>query len=176
MQKKNDEIWELKLFVKIIFRAIIDPIKYAPPSPRKILAFGKLNNVNESNIIIWEIEIIARSKLLLAILIYVKIKLIIIKFIDNNPLKPSIKLAPLIMKRKQSRTKIVENNLLETINDKNCMSILRILIGKKYINIKRNITISDNLSDGLIFILRSSIKPIKNIEVPISKCSYKILE
>ena len=61
MQKKNDEILGLKLFVKIIFRAIIDPIKYAPPSPRKILAFGKLNNVKESNIMIWEIDIIAKS-------------------------------------------------------------------------------------------------------------------
>ena len=84
----------------------------------------------------------------------------IIKFIDNSPLNPSIKLAPLIIKRKQSKTKKVEDNLFETKNDKNCMSKLRICIGRKYINIKRKITININLSDGLILILRSSIKPM----------------
>tara|TARA_Y100001958_G_C20970190_1_gene365505 strand:+ start:423 stop:698 length:276 start_codon:yes stop_codon:yes gene_type:complete len=91
-------------------------------------------------------------------------------------LKPSIKLAPLIIKRKQSRTKIVEKNLLETKKDKNRISMLRICIGKKYINIKRNMIISNNLSDGLILILKSSINPIKNIEIPTSRCPYKISE
>ena len=80
------------------------------------------------------------------------------------------------MKRKQRRTKIVESHLFETKNDKNCMSKLRMCIGNKCMNIKRNITISNNLSDGLILILKSSIKPIKNIEIPNSKCSYRILE
>ena len=87
-----------------------------------------------------------------------------IKFIDNNPLKPSIKLAPLIMKRKQSRTKIVESNLLETINDKNCMSILRIFIGNEYMKIKRRNTIIINLLIGFILILKSSKKPTINAE------------
>ena len=34
-----------------------------------------------------------------------------VKLIDNNPLKPSIKFAPLITNRKQSRTKIAEKKL-----------------------------------------------------------------
>ena len=42
MQKKNDEIFGFKLFVIIAFKAIKDPNKYDPLSPRNILAFGKL--------------------------------------------------------------------------------------------------------------------------------------
>ena len=36
----------------------------------------------------------------------------IIKFIVNNPLNPSIKFAPLITKRKQSNTNIEEKNMI----------------------------------------------------------------
>ena len=52
MQKKNDEIFGFILFVIIIFNETIDPIKYAPLSPKKIFALGKLNNKNDSKIII----------------------------------------------------------------------------------------------------------------------------
>ena len=41
-------------------------------------------------------------------LIYVRMTLIIIKFIVNKPLKPSIKFAPLIINKKHIKTKNVE--------------------------------------------------------------------
>ena len=62
MQKKNEEIFGFKLFVIIVFRAVNDPIRYAPLSPKNIFAFGKLNNKNESNIIICEVIINENSK------------------------------------------------------------------------------------------------------------------
>ena len=51
---------------------------------------------------------IENSKFSLFILMQVKIILIIIKFIDNNPLKPSIKLAPFITNKKHKSTNIEE--------------------------------------------------------------------
>ncbi len=52
MQKKNEEMFGLRLFVIIVFNAINDPNRYAPLSPMKIFAFGKLNNKKISKIII----------------------------------------------------------------------------------------------------------------------------
>ena len=43
MQKKNGEIDGFALLVFITEIAINIPIRYAPPSPKNILAFGKLN-------------------------------------------------------------------------------------------------------------------------------------
>ena len=62
MQKKNDEILGYKLLVVITFNAIKDPKRYAPPSPRKIFAEGKLNNKNENKMIIWLMSINENSK------------------------------------------------------------------------------------------------------------------
>ena len=52
MQKKKDEICGFKLFVSIIFKAAKDPNKYDPPSPKNILAFGKLKSKNKNKTII----------------------------------------------------------------------------------------------------------------------------
>ena len=42
IQKKKDDIDGFKLFVIIVFKAINDPNKYEPLSPKNILADGKL--------------------------------------------------------------------------------------------------------------------------------------
>tara|TARA_B100000953_G_C17734909_1_gene330180 strand:- start:1 stop:159 length:159 start_codon:yes stop_codon:yes gene_type:complete len=52
MQKKKDEICMFKLFVSIIFKAVKDPNKYDPLSPKNILAFGKLKSKKQNKIII----------------------------------------------------------------------------------------------------------------------------
>ena len=43
MQKKKDDIPALRLLVVMTFKAVVEPKKYAPPSPRKILPKGKFN-------------------------------------------------------------------------------------------------------------------------------------
>ena len=89
---------------------------------------------------------------------------IIIKLIVNKPLKPSIRLAPLITNRKQRRTNIEENTLLDIKDVKNGISILRIFIGNTYMEIKRRNIIIINLLNGFIFIFKSSKKPTVNTE------------
>ena len=83
----------------------------------------------------------------------------IIKFIVSKPLKPSIKLAPLITNKKQRSTNIEENIWLDIRGIKNGMSILRIFMGNMCIKVKRRKIIIINLLNGLIFILKSSKKP-----------------
>ena len=56
--------------------------------------------------IICEVRKIENSRLSLFKFIQANIILIIIKFIVNKPLKPSTKLAPLIMNRKHNNTNI----------------------------------------------------------------------
>ena len=82
-----------------------------------------------------------------------------IKFIASNPLKPSIKLAPLITKRKQRRTNIDEKMWLDINEVKNGISILWIFMGSMYMKIKRRNIIIINLLNGFIFNLKSSKKP-----------------
>ena len=106
VQKKNDDILEYKLLVIITFNAIKDPKRYAPPSPRKIFAVGKLNNKKESKIIICPISINENSKFEFSKFIYVNTELIMIKWIVNIPLNPSIKFAPFIINKKHKSTKI----------------------------------------------------------------------
>ena len=53
------------------------------------------------------------------------------RFITSKPLKPSIKFAPLIIKRKHKRTKTDEKILLSIRVFKKGISIFKILIGKK---------------------------------------------
>ena len=93
----------------MVFKATKDPNKYAPPSPRKILALGKLKRRNEIKITICPVKKNENSISLLFKLINNKTVFMIIKLIVKRPLKPSIKLAPLITNRKQSRTNIEEN-------------------------------------------------------------------
>ena len=69
MQKKKDEISEFKLFVIIIFNEIKEPNKYAPLSPKKILAVGKLKSKNVNKIIIWAIS--KKENSIFALLIFI---------------------------------------------------------------------------------------------------------
>ena len=126
MQKKNDETFGFMLLVIIVFNAVNDPIKYAPLSPKKILALGKLNNKKDKRIIICEVIIKVNSKFAPLRLIYAKIIFIIIKFKDNKPLKPSIKFAPLITNKKHKRTKIEENKWFFVIVSNIGISIFKI--------------------------------------------------
>ena len=101
MQKKKDDIPAFRLLVVMTFKAVVEPKKYAPPSPINIFALGKLNNKKISNIIIWDVirtEIICKS---LFKLINNNIELIIINCKANRPLKPSIKFEPFIINKKQ---------------------------------------------------------------------------
>ena len=169
MQKKNEEMLGLRLFVIIVFNAINDPNKYAPLSPIKIFEFGKLNNKKISKIMIWPINKKENSIFALLRFIIVSMILIIIRFKDKRPLNPSIKFAPLITNRKQISVNIEENKwLLNKIFKKN-KSILNIFIGKKYIKKKSKNIIMASLLNGLIFIFRSSKNPIKNIVKLINK-------
>ena len=88
----------------------------------------------------------------------------IIKLIVNRPLKPSIKLAPLITNKKHNRTNTEESIWLDINENKNGISILKIFIGKIKIIKKSKSTIIINLLEGFISIFKSSIKPTKNIE------------
>ena len=56
------------------------------------------------------------------------------------------------------------------------ISIFKILIGIKYIKANKKIIINASLFDGLIFIFKSSKKPIKNIRLHKNKYSNKIFE
>ena len=156
MQKKNDEICGFKLLVIMEFKATKDPNKYDPPSPRNILALGKLKRRNEIKIIIWAVKKKENSILLLSRLINNKTELIIIKFIDKRPLKPSIKFAPFTMNKKHKRIKKVEKILFSSQEFKKIKSILLISIGKKIIKTTKKIIININLLFGLIFIFISS--------------------
>ena len=95
---------------------------------------------------------------------YANIILIIIKLIVNKPLKPSIKLAPLITNRKQRSTNIEENIWLVIKVVKKGISMLRIFIGNIYMKVKRRSIIIINLLNGLILIFKSSKKPTINTE------------
>jgi putative component of toxin-antitoxin plasmid stabilization module len=86
------------------------------------------------------------------------------RLIARRPLKPSIKFAPLITNKKQRSTNIEEKIWLDIKVVKNGISILRIFMGKIYIEIKRRSIIIVNLLSGFMLILKSSKKPIKNTE------------
>ena len=164
MQKKKEEIFGFKLFVSTIFKATNEPNKYEPESPKKILAFGKLKIKKEINIIIWPVKKNENLRWSLLKFTNNNIEFIIIKFIVKRPLNPSIKLAPFITNKKHNNTNSEENVWLDIKKDKKGISILKIFIGKKYIETsKRNIIII-NLVSGFILILKSSKKPIKNTE------------
>ena len=156
MQKKNDEIWELTLFVIIVFNETREPNKYDPLSPKNIFAFGKLKIRKESKIIIWAVKKNENSSWLFFKLINNKTEFMIIKFIVNRPLNPSIKLAPLIINKMHNIIKIVEKNLFSIQEFKNNKSILKILKGKKDTDIIKKIIIKESLIFGLMFNLISS--------------------
>ena len=61
MQKYNGDINGFKMLVLITDKAIKAPIRYAPPSPRKTFAFGKLYIRNIIKIIITKNNKLAMS-------------------------------------------------------------------------------------------------------------------
>ena len=156
-----------KLFVVITFKLTSDPNKYAPPSPKKIFADGKLNRRKVIKTIIWVIKTNENWKFSLSILTTVKIKFIIIRLIVNSPLKPSIRFAPFITNKKHKSTNRGEKKRFSKKNNKKGISMLKILIGSIKMNIKRRVIIINNLCNGFILIFKSSKKPIKNIEYDI---------
>ena len=87
-----------------------------------------------------------------------------IKLIVNKPLKPSIKLAPLITNKKQRSTNIEENKGLDIKEVKNGISTFKIFMGNVYMQAKRRSIIIINLLNGFILILKSSKKPIEKTE------------
>ena len=114
----------------ITFKLVKAPIVYDPLSPKKIFAFGKLNNKNDKRIITWEIIKIENSKFSLIIFKWASITLIIIKFKANKPLNPSIRFAPLIINKKHNKINNEENIWFIIIEDKKGISIFKIFMGK----------------------------------------------
>ena len=169
MQKKNGDIAGIEILVLIIDTAIKIPTKYAPPSPKKILALGKLNNKNENKTTIWAIRTKFSSLFAWFKLIKRRAKLITNKWIPKSPLKPSIKLAPLIINKKQNKIKIPWNILLESQIFKKIKSTLFKVIEKDIIKIDKILIIKINLIFGLILILASSKKPKRKKEKLIKK-------
>ena len=151
-----------KLSVTIEFKATKDPNKYEPPSPRNILAFGKLKRRKEIRIMICAVKKKENSKWLLFKFTNNKTELMINKLIVKTPLNPSIKFAPFTINKKHKRTNTVEKISISSHELKKDLSICTIFIGRILIKIMRIIIININLKFGLIFILISSKYPTKN--------------
>tara|TARA_B100001093_G_C26631904_1_gene929256 strand:+ start:478 stop:828 length:351 start_codon:yes stop_codon:yes gene_type:complete len=116
--------------VFIIFKTVKEPKRYEPPSPKKSLAFGKLNNKNIIKIIICAIKNNRKFNSAVFRLIDSKMKLIINICIPSKPLKPSIKFAPLIINKKHRRIKIKLKSLLDNHIFRNSKSTLTRFIEK----------------------------------------------
>ena len=108
----------------MVFKATKDPNKYAPPSPRKILALGKLKRRNEIKTTICPVKKNENSISLLFKLINNKTVFMIIKLIVKRPLKPSIKFAPLTINKKHKSIKKMEKILFSNHKFKKIRSIL----------------------------------------------------
>ena len=67
--------------------------------------------------------------------------LMIIRFIESKPLKPSIKLDPFIINKKHNKTNTEEIMWLDINGIRNGISILKIFIGKIKINIPTQVNI-----------------------------------
>ena len=139
-----------------MFNEIKVPNKYEPLSPRNILAFGKLKRRKEIRIIIWAVKKNENSKWLLSKFINSKTELIIIKLIVKRPLKPSIKFAPFIIKRKHKSINIIEKIWFSNHESKKIKSMYLISTRRIVIKTNKNIVINVNLRFGLIFVLISS--------------------
>ena len=98
-----------------------------------------------------------------------KIEFIIKKCIPKSPLKPSIKLDPLITNKKQSKTKQIWKILFSNHKFKNTNPDLGIWIEKILIQIAKRHSIRIKRIFGLIFIFKSSKKPNKNNNSEITK-------
>ena len=85
-----------------------------------------------------------------------KTEFIIIKLIVRSPLKPSMRLAPLIINKKHNNTKKVEKILLSNQAFRKIKSTFSIWIEKKLIIKIKKIIINNNLLFGLILVLISS--------------------
>ena len=124
IQKKNGEIKGLEILVFIIATAINAPRRYAPLSPKKILALGKLNikKVNIAKIVKNKKYEWATSPL--CVLIINKTVIIINEWILNNQLKPSIRFDPFIINKKHKLIKIIEKISIVSNRFKNSRPVL----------------------------------------------------
>ena len=125
--------------------ATSEPNKYEPLSPKNIVALGKLKSRKDIKTTIWAVIIIAKSWFSLFKLIYKSIKFTISKWIVKSPLKPSIRLAPLIINKKQIKIKEDEKNQFFIHKFKKLRSREVIFIEKKNINKYKKIDIISSL-------------------------------
>ena len=88
-------------------------------------------------------------------------KFINIKCITSRPLKPSIKLAPLITNKKHNKINIISKNLFVIHDFTKLISILSMLMERKIILKDKAMIIKINLIFGLVFSFISSKKPIE---------------
>ena len=147
------------MLVIIVETAIRVPRKYAPLSPKKILAFGKLNKVKINTDKICDIKITEKDESLIT---DKNIKFMIKKWIPKRPLNPSTKLAPLITNKKHNKTKQFWNNLFSSHIFKKDSPVLSISIEKRFIHKIKTDVMSNKRILGFIFIFKSSNSPREN--------------
>ena len=131
--------------VFITLKANNEPNKYEPLSPKNRVAFGKLKSKKDIRTTIWAVITIARSWFPLFKFIYKSIKFIIRRWIVKSPLKPSTRLAPLIINKKQIKIKNYEKNQFFINKFKKLRSREIILIEKKYMKKYNKIDIISSL-------------------------------
>lgn len=159
--------------VCITFNEVIDPNKYAPLSPINIFAFGKLNNKKQNIIKICPDKNKLKLENSLSRFVSRRTEFIIIKWIANKPLNPSVRLHPLIIKRKQRIKKQYWKRLFSSQLFKNINPVFVTSILNRYIPMIRKITIRNSLIIGFRLTFMSSKKP--NIKKKIEKKMYSEL-
>ena len=133
------------MFVLIILKATREPNKYEPLSPKNRVALGKLKSRKDIKTTIWAVITIAKSWFPLFKFIYRSIKFIISRWIVKSPLKPSTRLAPLIINKKQIKIKNDEKNQFFINKFKKLRSREIIFIEKKYMKKYNKIDIISSL-------------------------------
>ena len=129
----------------ITLKANNEPNKYEPLSPKNIVALGKLKSRKDIKTTIWVVIIIERSWFSLFIFMYKSIKFIISMCIVKSPLKPSTRLAPFIINKKQIKIKKDEKYEFFIHKFKKLRSREVMLIEKKNINKYKKIDIISSL-------------------------------
>ena len=99
-------------------------MRYAPPSPKNIWAFGKLNLIKTKITTLIQNKIKLRSFAPDVKLINNNIINIINECIPNNPLKPSIRLDPFIINKKHKQ---IKNNEKISICNKSKLFGIRVV-------------------------------------------------
>ena len=96
-------------------------------------------------------------------------KFINIKCITSRPLKPSIKLAPLITNKKHNKINMTSKNLLDIHDFIKLISILSMLMERKTMLNDKTIIIKINLIFGFVLNFMSSKKPIEKNNIDKNK-------